>query len=66
MKGKIKTEHLSLNYIAYDDKGSLRARGTCFYQTKESKMDRTGEMNEFFNKPLDTLDKVIIDADYNF
>ena len=29
-------------------------------------MDRTGEMNEFFNKPLDILDKVIIDADYNF
>lgn len=66
MKGKIKTEHLSLKYIAYDDKGRLRASGTCFYQTKEDKMNRTGEMNVFFNKPLDTLDKVIIDADYNF
>ena len=34
MKGKIITEHLSLNYIAYDDKGRLRARGTCFLPNK--------------------------------
>lgn len=65
IEGKMKTEHLDIKYTAYDLKGRLRAHGTGFFRTSSSK-DKIGEINVHFNKPLDTLDRVIFEGSYNF
>ena len=66
VRGKIHTNHLALEYTAYDNKGRLRESSTGFYQTKEDRPKKTGELNVFFNQPLDILDKVTISATYDF
>ncbi len=65
VKGSLKTDHLCLEYTAYDNKGRLRANGTGSYITNEN-FKNVREMNVFFNKPLDTLGKVLITASYHF
>lgn len=65
IEGKMKTEHLDIKYTAYDSKGRLRAHGTGFFRTNSSN-DKIGEINVHFNKPLDTLSRVIFEGSYSF
>jgi len=66
VKGKLKTDHLKLEYIAYDINGRLRANDSGLFVAKGSHVGKAKELNVFFNKHLDTLDKVIISATYSF
>ena len=64
VKGTLKTEELKLLYTAYDNSGRLRAHDTAVWIFK-GKVKPVDEINVFFYKPLDILEKVTFSASYD-
>ncbi|MCH5242872.1 MAG: hypothetical protein J1F67_10725 [Muribaculaceae bacterium] len=63
IKGKIKTNHFSLEYSMFDNNGRLRSHGFAFVESKGFSKP-VGNMLLFYNRLLDSLNRVVITANY--